>query len=183
MKIKLAETYNREEMINLVLQGPAGLHRAIATTVDARLEGRLLDRRRPSVRLNWAGAGVVIAITPRLNSSPTGWVLDERIPMKAWPESTDEHDSLVLQLRPDDTIVPRRWWKKPQLNQTVLNGVDAALHALARDVSKAFTGSLTCGWCGRKLTTPESQARGVGPECWAPYERMLTLLQRLQETH
>ena len=24
-----------------------------------------------------------------------------------------------------------------------------------------------CGRCGRKLTTPESCLRGIGPECWA----------------
>jgi hypothetical protein len=47
-----------------------------------------------------------------------------------------------------------------------------------------------CGACGRKLTTPESLARGVGPECWGRANKRhierdghLHIEERPQRTH
>lgn len=58
-----------------------------------------------------------------------------------------------------------RIWKKHQGNETLREAVKVLLGD-PQAASKAYAAeSGCCGVCGRTLTTPESLAAGIGPEC------------------
>jgi len=58
-----------------------------------------------------------------------------------------------------------RIWKKHQANETLREAVKV-LVGDPKAASKAYAQeSGECGVCGRTLTTPESLAAGIGPEC------------------
>lgn len=143
-----------------------GAHALLHKLSVARLGGKELSQRRPSLVFRLpADAEFVIAIQPRLVSSPTGWRLIERLPIRL----ESDRGGVAGDLPPDDTIKLRRWWKDPDrtaheievLRQALLGFVVNPLGAVRLGLNK-------CAVCGRPLRDPESVSRGIGPECWGP---------------
>ena len=158
-----------------------GAHALLHGLASARLAGKEMSRRRPTLLLRLpATEGWNLIIKPVLVSSPTGWRLLDRLPMNL---VTDHPGGIGADLMPDDRLLMRRWWKDPARTMGELEILRATLQGFATDPAGAVRlGLLNCAVCQRKLTDPVSVARGIGPECWAPFEAVIQAVQaRLME--
>lgn len=158
-----------------------GAHALLSGLASARLSGKELSRRRPSLLLRLSAAeGRNLIIKPTLVSSPTGWRLLDRLPMELVSERPG---GIGATLPPDDQPIINRWWKDRARTMGELAILRATLQGFATDPAGAVRlGLLHCAVCQRKLTDPASIARGIGPECWAPFEAVIQAVQaRLME--
>ena len=153
-----------------------GAHALLHGLASARLAGKELSQRRPSLLLRLpAVEGRQILIKPDLVSSPTGWRLLGRLPMKLVSERPG---GISADLMPDDRLIMNRWWKDRARTMGELEILRATLQGFATDPAGAVRlGLLNCAVCQRKLTDPVSIARGIGPECWAPFEAVIRAVQ------
>lgn len=140
-----------------------GAHALLHKLALARLDGKVMSTKRPSLIFRLPDGDFVSVVQPRLVSSPTGWRLMEVLPIRV----ESDRPGVLCELAPDDTVSLRRWWKNPVrndseieiLHQTLIRFVENPLLALRM-------GSGWCAICGRRLSDAESVSRGVGPECW-----------------
>lgn len=158
-----------------------GAHALLHGLASARLAGKELSRHRPSLLLRLPAAeGRQILIKPALVSSPTGWRLLDRLPLAL---VSDRPGGISADLLPDDRLLMNRWWKDRARTTGELEILRVTLQGFATDPAGAVRlGLLNCAVCQRKLTDPVSVARGIGPECWSPFEAVIQAVQaRLME--
>lgn len=176
-----SDPYSREEHRSIALPYPAKLRASIIAVTEARIEGKELNKRRPAVKLHMALDEYEIEIAPRLTSSATGWEISPIIPVMIM-EISNPRQRLNAKLKADDKLGLARWFRDPALSAVLLQNMDTGLTLLSQNLSQAFSPRRGgCGMCGRHMTDPLSQERGIGPECWEPYGRVLRAIERSME--
>jgi hypothetical protein len=181
-RFTLSDQYSRAEHLSLSLEYKPHLGRQIAAVVAARIEGRELEKRRPTVKMYSEFDGHVVCIEPKLESSATGWTLNKIIPVTIW-NINDPAIRLKAKLRSDCTLTLKSWARNAPANRKLLGIMDAALLEMAADIRMIFAGSSgICGICHKLLSDETSRSRGIGPECWAPYGRIIRAIESTMES-
>ncbi len=158
-----------------------GAHALLHGLASARLAGKELSRRRPSLLLRLPAAeGRQILIKPTIERYKAGWRLQDSLHLDL---VSDSPGGIGATLPPDDRPLINRWWKDNARTMGELEILRATLQGFATDPAGAVRlGLLNCAVCQRKLTDPVSVARGIGPECWSPFEAVIQAVQaRLME--
>lgn len=175
-------TYNRSEIYPVEFQVHPNLYPLIHRITTHRLAGHELDRRRPSVLLRLvADDEFIVRIQPKLLSSPTGWELDARIPIKL-VKIDGGKTHIAVNLHTQGHYLFARW--KRDTDETLRGKaiLESTLDLMAGDLRKAFAHlAENCCVCGRALSDPQSMERGIGPECWGGMGPFLSLGEDLLE--
>lgn len=129
-----------------------------------------------------------LTFKPQILSSPTGWKMGNniRLELRTSLEVQGKKGNgceLILELHPNGFIIPRRWWKTLERTRAAFEMVEGHLDMLSTDPGAAIgRNKSNCAICGRRLTDPESQARGVGPECKRMFEFLVRRMNGEVET-
>jgi hypothetical protein len=150
---------------------------AFAQLATERLAGKEHNANKPKTAMRFEiDEWHTLTFKPQIVSSPTGWKmgshirLELRASLQVWGKKGNGCE-LILELQPDGFIRPRRWWKDYKRTKAAFEMVKTHLDMLSTDPGAAIgRNKSNCAICGRKLTDPESQARGVGPECKRMFE-------------
>lgn len=169
----LRPAYNRSKWLQPVPVAP-GAHQIIARISSSRLAGKELAKRRPPLKLTLvANSDFILAIHPKLVSSPQGWRLDSAIPVKL-VSKTNAITELIVSLRADDSLSLRRFFRNDQRNAAAVELITETLARFVADPVRAIANDAThCGFCGRALTEPKSREWGIGPECRRDFEQAI----------
>lgn len=157
------------------------IFQAFAGLAIGKLAGKEHNANKPKTAMRFEiDEWHTLTFKPQIVSSPTGWKMGNRIrlelrtSLEVWGKKGNGCE-LILELHPDGFIIPRRWWKRYDRTKAAFEMVEGHLDMLSSDPGAAIgRNKSNCAICGRKLTDPESQARGVGPEC----KRMFDFLVR-----
>ena len=154
-----------------------GAHALLHGLASARLAGKELTPRRPSLIFRLAATEARnLVVKPRLVSSPTGWRLLDCLPLQL---VSDRPGGVSMVLSPDDRLSVTRWWKDADRTAADLEILRLTLRGFAADPGQAVRLGLThCAICQHKLKDPESIQRGIGPECWAPFEAVIRAVEK-----
>lgn len=146
----------------------------------SRLAGKELAKRRPSLTLRMgADAEHGVEIRPRLESSPTGWVITQLLVVLV--TRLNGKTELGAELR-DQGLKLRKWWKDEARTDAAVTLTLRALERFGRYPARAIASDAThCGFCGRALIDPVSRDWGIGPECRIDFERAIRTGELMME--
>lgn len=145
---------------------------ALAKVTREKLSGKEHNENKPKTAMRFEiDDWQALTFKPSILSSPSGWTMGDKIRLELRTSIIVQGKKgngcdLILELNPDGTIRPRRWWKSLEKTQKAFEAVNHFLDLLAKSPEKAISSNKQrCAICGKKLTDPESQANGIGPEC------------------
>lgn len=160
------------------------LYTALMEIARERLAGKELEKRRPPLGLRFQLDDLTrLVLKPRLNSSPSGWKIAQYIDveMRTRLDTTvSKFPALEIKARllEGNIIKPVRWWRDEDKTRQAFDKLEAALKQLASSPESIFEQSkYWCCICGRKLSDPVSQSRGIGPECVKTGDALLRLIR------
>jgi len=144
---------------------------AVRAITRARLEDKQFAERKPTTLLKVHIDDCVLEIAPVINSSPTGWKVTGGARLKL---ITPDGRGIVAALWINGRVQLLRWWRDAARTEREASILRRALSMIADDPTTAITRRHHhCGVCGRALTDEVSMRRGIGPECWRIWDRVV----------
>lgn len=166
--LEMKKAQEKEDILQGKMFNPSA-YTFILNQALQRLEGKEHSQSRPhlGLRFELRKEGFLLAFTPVMNSSPTGWKITridaEFRPYVSFPEVTAL--ALKARLTSEGGIDCSRWLKDMDKTAQLVTLLQSALNTLATSPEKLFEGSCHCCLCGKGLVDEISKARGIGPEC------------------
>lgn len=174
--------YNREQWLKPITIGPEA-HALIERITLSRLSGHELKPKRPAVMLRLVASDqFLVAIKPKLLSSPIGWKIEPIVGVVLTSRINGKTE-VKVRLKPNGTMELSNWKADDARTGAAVDLVRSTLDRFVSNPGKAFAFAVDgCGFCGRALTDPISREMGIGPECRARFEDAIRFDELLMET-